>query len=97
MLNTVIKSGYCMIIQDFYAFVVPFSTVSVEFSVNTVPEYKVKLPNGELEQFNETDLLYSREELEKICKRKNEEMKNDRDWWLKHGLPTIRRLERTGV
>lgn len=41
-----IKSGYCMMIQEFQAYCVPFATVGVEYAVNTVPLYTIELPNG---------------------------------------------------
>ncbi|MFQ9515312.1 MAG: hypothetical protein ACLRZ9_05750 [Eubacterium sp.] len=41
------KNGYCIIVRNFYAAVVPFRTVDVEYSYNAVPFYTVELPNGE--------------------------------------------------
>ncbi len=88
-----IKNGYCIIVRNFYAAVVPFATVGVEFGYKTVPVYTVELPNGEEEEFNETELKYSKEELEKRCRELNEKMKDDREFWHTKGLPALHRYE----
>lgn len=86
------KSGYCIIIRDFTAYTVPFKTINVEYAVNTIPWYKIELPNGEIEGFNETDLIHSKEECEKMCKKLNKEMEKDREFWFSEGLHALRRL-----
>lgn len=91
-----VENGYCMIIQDFQAYCVPFTTVGVEYAKDTVPWYTVELPNGRKEEFNETDLRYSKDEVEKMCDKKNTEMENIRKDWLLNGLPAIRRFESIG-
>lgn len=48
-----IKNGYCMAIYEFTAYCVPFETVEIEFSIDTIPLYTVKFPNGELRKYNE--------------------------------------------
>lgn len=92
-----IKNGYCMIIQDFQACCVPFETVGVEYAVNTVPVYIVELPNGRREEFSETELKHTKEEIEELCKKKNREMAERRKDWLLNGLPEIRRFESIGM
>lgn len=87
-----ITSGYCIIIRDFTAYTVPFKTINVEYAVNTIPWYKIELPNGEIEGFNETDLIHSKEECEKMCKKLNKEMEKDREFWFSEGLHALRRL-----
>lgn len=91
-----IKSGYCIVTVDFYAYCVPFTTVNVEYAVNTVPWYTVKLPSGNEIGFNETQLMYTKEEVEEMCRKQNEEMKEMREDWLLNGLPATRRYEYIG-
>lgn len=88
-----IKSGYCMIIRDFTAYCVPFATVSVEYAQNTVPWYEVELPDGSKEGFNETDLKYTKEEIEELCKKKNKEMEERRNDWFSNALPALERYK----
>ena len=92
-----IKSGYCMIIQDFQAYCVPFETVGIEYAVNTVPVYTIELPNGRKKEFNETELKYTKEEIEELCEKKNREMAEYNKDWLLSGLPAIRRFESIGI
>lgn len=92
-----IKIGYCMIIQDFQAYCVPFTTVGVEYAYMTVPVYTAELPNGRKEEFNETELKYTKEKVEEMCRKKNKEMKELRKDWLLNGLPAIRRYEAIGM
>lgn len=91
-----IKNGYCMIIQDFQAYCVPFTTIGVEYAIDTVPLYTVELPNGRKREFNETELKYTKQEIEEMCEKKNTEMESIRNDWLLNGLPAIRRFESIG-
>lgn len=88
-----IKSGYCMIIQDFKAYCVPFTTVGIECAYMTVPMYTVELPNGRKEEFSETELKRTKEEVEELCKKKNKEMENLRKDWFENALPAIKKFE----
>lgn len=92
-----IKSGYCMVIQDFQAYCVPFTTVGVEYAENTVPVYTVEFPNGREQEFNETELKYTKEEIKELCVKKNKEMAERREDWLLNGLPAIRRFQSFGI
>lgn len=92
-----IKNGYCVVVQDFRAYCVPFTTVSVGCGYMEVPTYKVELPNGKEMEFNETELTHSKEEVEKMCEKLNKEMEEDRKIWLMHGLPAIRKYESIGM
>ena len=87
-----IETGYCVIVRDFYARCVPFETVSVHYEKNTIPWYRIKLPNGEIEEFNEPDLSHSKEEIEQICEGLNGKMKEGREL-LEKMKPKIARLE----
>lgn len=88
-----IENGYCIIIENFYAVVVPFITLGVTYAYNTVPEYTVQLPNGKNEEFNETELKYSKEELIEQCNKLNEEMKERRELWYTKGLPELNKAK----
>lgn len=92
-----IKSGYCMIIQDFQAYCVPFITIGIECAYMTVPMYTVKLPNGRKEEFSETELQRTKEQVEELREKKNKEMEKFRKDWLLNGLPSIRRYESIGI
>lgn len=92
-----IKNGYCMAIYEFTAYCVPFETIEVEFSIDTVPLYTVKFPNGELREYNEFDLKYTKEQVEKMCVEMNEKLKGKRKYWFEKCIPTIKRYELTGM
>ena len=93
----IIKNGYCVVVQDFRAYCVPFITVGFGCGYMEVPTYKVELPNGKEMEFSETELKYTKEEVEKICEKLNKKMEKDRKIWLLHGLPAIRRYESIGI
>lgn len=95
-MNRPIESGFCIVVQDFMAYVVPFRTVRVWHAYQTIPLYEVKLPNGDVEEFNETDLFIDKDEADKKCQELNLIMKNDREFWISKGIPTLRRFERLG-
>ena len=87
----IIKSGYCMVVRDFWAECVPFETVMVYDEINTIPFYEVELPNGVHEEYNEPDLRHTKEEVENFCNIFNEEHKEDRERLIKI-LPSIKQL-----
>ena len=91
-----IESGFCIVVHDFLAYVVPFRTVRVQYAYQTVPLYEVELPNGDIEEFNEFDLFTDKAKAEMECKKMNKRMKEKREFWLSEGIPVIRRFERLG-
>lgn len=91
-----IETGFCIVVHDFMAYVVPFRTVRVEYAYQTIPWYEVELPNGDVEGFNETDLFTDRDKADKQCEGMNLRMKEDREFWISEGIPTLRRFERLG-
>lgn len=91
-----IESGFCIVVQDFMAYVVPFRAVRVRYAYQTVPSYEVELPNGDIEEFNEFDLFTDKAKAEMECKKMNKRMKEKREFWLSEGIPAIRRFERLG-
>ncbi len=48
-------------------------------------------------EFSETELKYTKEEIEELCARKNREMAGRREDWLLNGLPAIRRFQNFGI
>lgn len=95
-MNKLIESGFCIVTYDFTAYVVPFRTVGVELAYQTIPWYEVKLPNGDVIGFNEFDLFVDKVKADEECRKMNEQMKEDREFWFSKGLPAIRRFERFG-
>ena len=91
-----IESGFCIVVYDFMAYVVPFKTLSIGYAMDSIPQYVVELPNGTQEQFNETDLFIDKAKADKQCEKMNLRMKEYRESWLSEGLPAIRRFERLG-
>lgn len=91
-----LESGFCIVVHDFTAYVVPFKTVGISFCINTIPVYTVELPNGDREEFNEFDLFTDKVKADMECNKMNERMKEERESWFSEGLPAIRRLERMG-
>lgn len=91
-----IESGFCIVVYDFMAYVVPFRTVRVEYAYKTIPWYEVELPNGNIEGFNEFDLFIDKEKADKQCDELNLRMKEKREFWISECLPAIRRFERFG-
>lgn len=92
----IIESGFCIVVYDFMAYVSPFETVGIETCVNTIPVYKVELPNGDIEEFNETDLFTDKDKADMECRKLNERTKEKREFWFSEGLPALRRFERLG-
>lgn len=95
-MGRIIESGFCIVVHDFMAYVSPFETVRIETCVNAIPVYKVELPNGEIEEFNEFDLFIDKGKADTECRNLNERMKEKREFWLSEGLSALRRFERLG-
>ena len=95
IINT-ISSGFCIVVHDFMAYVVPFRTARVSYAYQTIPWYEVKTSNGDIEGFNEFDLFTDKAKAERECKKMNKRMKEKREFWLSEGLPAIRGFERLG-
>ena len=84
-------SGYCIYIKNFYATVVKFKTLSIEYAINTVPFYTIVLENGLIDERNETELVFSKEELATKAIELNKKMEKDRKHWYSVGLPALER------
>lgn len=84
-------SGYCIYIKNFYATVVKFKTLSIEYAINTVPLYTIVLENGIVDERNETELVFSKDELEKEVVELNKKMEKGRNYWYSVGLPALER------
>lgn len=84
-------NGYCIYIKDFYAKVVRFKTLSITSMIDTVPSYKILLENGLIDERNETELVFSKEELAEKAIELNKKMEKDREDWYTIGLPSLRR------
>lgn len=84
-------SGYCIYVENFYAKVVKFTTLSITYAIDTVPRYKILLENGIVDERNETELIFSKEELEKEVVELNKKMEKDRNYWYSVGLPALER------
>ena len=84
-------SGYCIYVENFYAKVVKFTTLSITYAIDTVPRYKILLENGIVDERNETELIFSKEELEKEVVELNKKMEKDRSYWYSVGLPALER------
>lgn len=78
-----IERGFCIVVRESYATVVPFTTISCERATDTVPLYRVRLQSGEIEEYNETELLFSKDEQEEMCKKFNNRMAKNRKMWCK--------------
>ena len=92
-----IDSGYIMRIKDFYAFTEHFKTIGIEYAINTVPVYTVRFEDGTVEEFNESELGKTKEEVQMDCDKSNEEEKinaENKNMWRK-GLYTNKENEIT--
>lgn len=85
------SSGYCIYVENFYAKVVKFTTLSITYAIDTVPRYKILLENGIVDERNETELIFSKEELEKEVVELNKKMEKGRNYWYSVGLPALER------
>lgn len=84
-------NGYCIYVKDFYAEVVRFETLSIQYAINTVPFYTILLENGIVDERNETELVFSKKELEEKAIELNKKMEKDRKYWHRIGLPALRK------
>lgn len=85
------RSGYCIYVENFYAKVVKFTTLSITYAIDTVPRYKILLENGIVDERNETELTLHKEELEERVIELNKKMRKNRKWWNKSGLPSLKK------
>ena len=85
------NSGYCIYVENFYATIVRFETVSIQYAIDTVPFYTIELENGIIDNRNETELVFSKKELEEKVIELNKKMEKDRKYWHKIGLPVLMR------
>ena len=85
------NSGYCIYVENFYATVVKFKTLSIQYAIDTVPFYTILLENGIVDERNETELVFSKKELEEKAIELNKKMEKDRKYWHRIGLPALMR------
>lgn len=95
-MERIIESGFCIVVRDFMAYVVPFKTKRVWHAYQTIPWYEVELPNGDVMEFNEPDLFTNKDKADKRCHEMNLRMRDDREFWISKGISALRRFERLG-